>query len=246
MQDLLHAYADGELDLAHTLEVEQHLQACPRCARACAELRELGAALRARLPRFAPPDGLRDRVRAAVRERDQPRHVRPMRWRLAALAASLLVVAVGLAAVLALWPASSAHDRLVQEVIDSHVRSQLASHLLDVESADGPRVKPWFQGKLDFAPTVPDLSDDGFDLAGGRLDYVNGRPVAALVYRRRRHVINVLTWPAPGQKDTGPHQQTRQGYHLVHWRRQGMTWWAVSDLNAAELARFAHLLRGRE
>jgi anti-sigma factor RsiW len=244
MHDLLHAYADGELDVAHTLEVERHLQACPACARAHADLRDLSAALRASLPRFTAPAGLRGRVRAAVRVQDQGRRKVPKPWRLAALAAALLV-AVGL---VFLWPTSAAHDRLAQEVIDSHVRSQLASrHLLDVESSDGHTVKPWFQGKLDFSPTVRDLSADGFFLAGGRLDYVNGRPVAALVYRRRQHVINLLTWPAaPGERETSPRSEARQGYHLVSWRRQGMSWWVVSDLNPGELAEFAQLLRSRE
>ena len=119
--------------------------------------------------------------------------------------------------------------------------------LLDVESGEGHKIKPWFQGKLDFSPTVRDLSDDGFVLAGGRLDYVNGRPVAALVYRRREHVINLLMWPAaPGEKESGPRSETRQTYHLVNWRRQGMNWWAVSDLNPQELAEFAQLLRRRD
>jgi anti-sigma factor RsiW len=244
MQELLHAYADGELDVAHMLEVERHLPGCPPCARTVDELRELRAALRACLPRFEPPAHLRAGVSAAL-DRQEPRRA-PNR-RLLALAASVALLALGAAGLAYVWPASSPRERLVQEVIDSHVRSQLASHLLDVESSDRHRVKPWFQGKIDFAPTVRDLSDEGFLLAGGRLDYVAGRPVVALVYRRRQHVVNLLTWPAaPGEKDTAPHGATRQGYHLISWRQQGMSWWAVSDLNPAELAEFARLLRGRE
>jgi anti-sigma factor RsiW len=112
--------------------------------------------------------------------------------------------------------------------------------------ADRHAVKPWFQGKLDFSPAVLDLSDDGFVLAGGRLDYVNGRPVAALVYRRRQHVINLLTWPAAPGEETSPRIEARQGYHLASWKHQGMSWWAVSDLNPEELAEFAQLLRRQQ
>jgi anti-sigma factor RsiW len=253
MQELLHAYVDGELDLVHTLEVERHLQDCPACARACSELRELCAALRARLPHYPLPAGLSGRIRAALRQQDRLGFGRrtPKRWRMVAVAASVALLVAGVAVGLLSfsWRGPSAQDRLVQEVVDSHVRSQLASrHLLDMESSDRHVLKPWFQGKLDFAPTVRDLKDDGFILAGGRLDYVNGRPVAALVYHRRRHVINLLTWPAaPGERETNARRSdTRQGYHLLSWRHQGMNWWAVSDLNEGELAEFARLLRGRD
>jgi anti-sigma factor RsiW len=249
MHDLLHAYVDGELDLAHTLDVERHLETCPGCARACEEIRGLRAALKTSLPRFQPPDTLPARIRAALRQADQEARPARRRWRLIGLAASVAaVLMLSVAGLAALWPASAVHERLVQEVIDSHIRSQLADrHLLDVESSDRHTVKPWFQGKVDFAPSVRDLSDDGFVLAGGRLDYVHGRPIAALVYRRRQHVINLLLWPAAaGEKETPVRHETRQGYHLIYWRRQGMTGWAVSDLNASELAEFARLFRGRE
>jgi anti-sigma factor RsiW len=247
MHDLLHAYVDGELDLAHVLEVEQHLHGCPACARACDEVRELRAALRNSLRRFQPPESLANRVRAALRQQDQGRRPAVRHWRLAALAASVVVLVLGMASLAYIWSGPSARNRLVQEVIDSHIRAQLAGHLLDVASSDRHTVKPWFQGKLDFAPTVRDLSDEGFSLVGGRLDYVNGRPVAALVYRRRQHVINLLCWPAQAwEADRRTRSETRQGYHLVSWRRQGMNWWAVSDLNAGELAEFARLVQGRE
>jgi anti-sigma factor RsiW len=240
MHDLLHAYVDGELDVAHTLEVEQHLQGCPGCARVCDDIRSLRGALQAGLSRFAPPADLRPRIRAALRKGE--RRAIPVRW--LALAASLLVLAVGAAGLLMRGPGG--HDRLVQEVIDSHVRAQMASHLLDVESSDRHRVKPWFQGKLDFSPTVRDLGDEGYELLGGRLDYVGGRPVAALVYRRRRHIINLLTWPATAaDRETEPRLESRQGYQVAHWQRQGMHGWAVSDLNAGELTEFARLVCGR-
>lgn len=241
LPDLLHAYVDGELDVAHTLEVEQHLQGCSDCARACGEIRTLRAALKTALPRFAPPTALRDRIRAALPVQSRPR---PLRW--LALAASVVLMLAG-AGLVRFWPASSGQRHLVQEVVDSHIRSQLADHLLDVKSSDRHTVKPWFQGKLDFAPPVTDLSDEGFVLAGGRLDYMDGRPVAALVYRRRQHLVNLLVWPAPeGEKETDLRSNTSQGYHLVHWCQQGMIYWAVSDLEAQQLADFARLIRRRE
>jgi anti-sigma factor RsiW len=233
--DLLHAYADGELDLAHTLEVARHLDGCPACARVCAEVAALGAALRAGLPRFAAPARLRARIRAALR---------PARRRWVGVAAALLVLALG-AAAFGLLRGASAQDRLVQEVIDSHVRSELAAHLLDVESSDRHTVKPWFRGKLDFSPPVYDLVEGGFALAGGRLDYVNGRAVAALVYRRRRHVINLFVWPAARAGESSPRTEARQGYHLVGWRGEGMEWWVASDLNPGELAEFVRQVRGK-
>jgi anti-sigma factor RsiW len=248
MQDLLHAYIDDELDVAHTLDVERHLQGCPDCARACAELRELRAAFRSHVPRFTPPDGLRTRIRAALRpESEKGRRSLPRRWTPAGVAAAVILLAMGVLALAFPWIPPAEQDRLAQEVIASHVRSQLVDrHLLDIKSDDRHQVKPWFQGRLDFAPLVRDLRDDGFILEGGRLDYINGRPVAAVVYRRRQHVINVLTWPTPGEKDLAPRSETRQGYHLVTWRQQGMTWWAVSDLDSTELMQLAELLRDRD
>jgi anti-sigma factor RsiW len=245
MHDLLHGYVDGELDLVHTLQVEQHLQGCPACARACGDIRTLRAALKG-LPRFSPSKDLRTRLQASLRQADRDGRPRFTRRRLVAgLAASLAFVALGLGLVW-LRAGPSAHDFLVHDLVSSHVRSQMVSHLFDVESSDRHTVKPWFHGKLDFSPTVADLSEDGFRLAGGRLDYVNGRPVAALVYTRWKHVINLFVWPYGSEADSTAQRETRQGYNLIHWRREGMDWWAVSDLNPGELAEFARLLRGQE
>jgi anti-sigma factor RsiW len=175
-------------------------------------------------------------------------------WRAAGLAAAMvLAVIAGLRwlPLPARAPADGAFsgasklaevDALEREVLDSHLRSLLADHLVDVPSTDRHTVKPWFDGKLDFAPAVLDLERQGFPLAGGRLDYVQERPVAALVYRRRQHVINLLTWPQSGEAP--PKASVDHGYNLLHWTEGGMTYWAVSDLNAHELAELCALLRG--
>jgi anti-sigma factor RsiW len=128
---------------------------------------------------------------------------------------------------------------LADQVVSSHIRSLMANHLTDVISSDQHTVKPWFSGKLDFAPVVKDLSSKGFQLVGGRLDYIADRPVAALVYKRRQHSINLFVWPSP-QADSSPHTMTIKGYDVVNWTQGHMAYWAVSDLNAAELNDFAH------
>lgn len=165
-------------------------------------------------------------------------------WSPAWAAAALLVVsALTLWKILPFMPGSSAEDRLGQEVVASHVRSLMAGHLTDVPSSDQHTVKPWFNGRLDFSPPVKDLSTEGFPLVGGRLDYLAGRPVAALVYGRRRHLINLMVWPVPREPDRSLAAVTRQGYHLFHWTQGGMVYWTVSDLNEDEMRQFVDLVR---
>jgi anti-sigma factor RsiW len=160
-------------------------------------------------------------------------------WRWLAVAAAMLL-AVSLGWNIALFRSrTSGADSIAQDVLSSHVRSLMGTHLLDVPSSDQHTVKPWFNGKLDFSPDVRDFAVQGFPLIGGRVDYVDGRPVAALVYQGRRHVINLFTWPAAASG--GDTELVRNGYHIVHWNRAGMAWWAVSDLNAAELRKFEYL-----
>jgi len=133
-------------------------------------------------------------------------------------------------------------DAIVADVVDAHVRSLMAEHLFDVRSTDQHTVKPWFLGKLDFSPPVVDLASIGFPLVGGRLDYVSGRPVAALVYQRQKHTINVFVWPA-SDAGAGLSERALRGFHVRHWVRDGMSVWAVSDLNETELTEFARALR---
>jgi anti-sigma factor RsiW len=157
-----------------------------------------------------------------------------------AVAASLVIVALG-SWNLALRQASG--DRLADAVLASHVRALMPGHLTDVPSSDQHTVKPWFNGKLDFSPPVYDLAAQGYPLLGGRLDYVNGRSVAGLVYGRRQHLINVFVWPTTRGSSDAPDTRDRQGYHLRHWSTPDYTYWVASDLGSAELDEFARLLR---
>jgi anti-sigma factor RsiW len=244
IRDLLTPYADGELDLVRGLEIERHLPQCASCAAALERTRALSARLGDAALYHQPPPGLQGRVRAALERADGPRgRVASLPWRrlgTAAAAAAVLAVAVwGIARVLS---APSAQDVVAREVVDGHIRSLMANHLLDVESTDRHTVKPWFIGKVDFAPEVKDQAGEDFRLVGGRLDYIDGRPAAALVYRRGGHVINVFVWRT-AERDAAPVYLERQGYHLIRWTSNERTFWVVSDLNEAELREFAELLR---
>jgi anti-sigma factor RsiW len=244
-QTLIHGYVDGELDLMKCLEIEQHLQECPECARDHASLQAIRAAIKdSDLYSRTPPD-LVKRVRSSVRSASP--EVRTSRLRtgpLLAVAASLALITAagwGLARVL---PARPDDAFLAQELVAGHVRSQmLPSHQFDVESSDAHTVKPWFEGKLDFSPPVKDLAGQGFPLIGGRLDYLHDRAVAALVYRRRKHSINLFIWPSSPGDEAATAKATRHGFHMIRWTNSKMTFWAVSDLNEVELQEFVRLIQ---
>src|SRR5512140_2078572 len=242
---LLDAWVDNELDLRGALEVEEHLGRCAECAAQERGLRELQEFSRANLTRHEMPQGLEARLRASLRTEagaapDLPRlrARRGLRWTAPLLAASVAaVVAVGI-----LRPAPE--RGLAESVINAHVRSLLANHLTDVASSDQHTVKPWFQGKLGYSVSVTDFAEEGFPLAGGRLDYVEETPAAALVYRRRQHVINLFIWPQKKQGgDSSVQRLTLRGYCAYRWSKEGMSYWAVSDLNDAELQKFVELAR---
>jgi anti-sigma factor RsiW len=207
------------------MELEEHLRGCEPCARALQSLETLSSGVSS-LSTYRASRSLRHRLSARM----PGAPVIP--WAIAA--ASLLIAVMAIWRYPSLWQSTS-QDGLASEIVQQHVRSLLADHLLDVPSSSRQTVKPWFNGKLDYAPDVQDLSDQGFELAGGRLDYVGGRPVAALVYQRNKHVVNVFVWPAPGQPDRAPVSRPLEGFRVVTWRANGMAWWAVSDLNAVQL-----------
>jgi anti-sigma factor RsiW len=232
---LLNGLLDGELDAANALACEAHLRSCAACAEALEQIQATRAALVAPGLRHAAPQALRARVLAGLAHREEA--TRPRRGtRVTALGAGALgALAAGVAAVLIL---GMPERDLPAEIVASHVRSLLASHLTDVAASDRHVVKPWFNGKLDFAPPVPELVDAGFPLVGGRLDYLQGRVVAALIYRRRAHVINVFVAPVTSALARPAAELDREGYHLEHWRQGGLEFWAISDVEAQELDLF--------
>ena len=237
----LDAYLDGELAGPDAGELEAHLRVCAECSRAEQRRRRLSSALREHLPRYPAPDTLRARVRAGLQgESTRATRHRALSWRPFAIAASLAVVAAG-SWQLALTGARG--DALADQVLASHVRSLMAGHLADVPSSDQHTVKPWFNGKLDFSPPVYDFAGRDFPLLGGRLDYVGGQPVAALVYGRRQHVINVFLWPTGRGRSARSGDFTRQGYHVLHWTTPEYTYWVASDLGLTELREFVGLVQ---
>jgi anti-sigma factor RsiW len=245
-QGFIHAYVDGELDLARSLEVEQHMQECQVCATAYRNQIALRSALKDSSLYHSAPAGLEKRIRSSLRREaksDVGRRLFGWRWLPVgvALACVLLMALVVWRAVPGLRP--SGDELLAQEIVTNHVRSlQLEGHHIDVISQDPHTVKPWFDGKLDFAPPVKDFSGQGFPLLGGRLEYLNNRAVAALIYQRQKHFINLYIWPAE-QSNVAEVATKRQGYNLLHWTNSGMTYWAISDLNGVELHEFARLVQ---
>ena len=244
IETLKHAYADRELDLVRTTEIERHLSACRACSQAYANIRALGSALQSADLYFQAPVQLQRRIRATLPNEARNSPTMPLNWwqwlKWGIPVAGTALIAFLLATALT---RPSTDERLAQEVTASHVRSLMAAHLTDVASSDQHTVKPWFDGKIDFAPPVKDLAAQGFPLVGGRLDYLQNRQVAALIYQRHKHLVNLFIWPAPRDSNTTEKPAVRQGYNLIHWNESGMTFWAVSDLNSAELREFVELIK---
>ena len=243
-QRWLPGYLDGELDLVNAVAIEDHLKTCARCAQAHTSQQALQVVIRgSRL--YAPaPSALQQRIQTSLRQADtSARAPWTLRWRWYSVALALACVAVLAWGLGRAWVVPAADDRLAMEVLNSHVRSLMTDHLTDVVSSDHHTVKPWFAGKLDFSPPVDDLASEGYPLSGGRLDYLDGRPVAALVYQRQRHFINLFSWPAPQAGGTPAAIEGRQGYNQIHWTQAGMTYWAISDLNINELQAFVQLIQ---
>lgn len=236
---LLHAMLDGELDAVNAVQFEEHLKTCADCAAEYERQRALRSALRRPEVAYRAPDALRDSL---ARRLDDAAPAASRQPRRRSLRASWWVsgVSLALAASLALFVLlpQAGESPIERQIIDSHVRSLLADHLTDIRSSDHHTVKPWFNGKIAVAPEAADLAQEGFPLAGGRLDYIDHRVVAAVVYRRGGHVINLFVWPSPDAKDFPPEASSYQGYNLLHWVDSGTTFWAVSDASMADLDEF--------
>jgi anti-sigma factor RsiW len=236
---LIEPYADGELDAAAILELEKHIHDCPACALAWRNVQDLKKALKQDALFFTAPTELRRAIKTELHSQFETRS-RWSSWNWNWLTAATTSLATACLALLltATLTRPSAQQQLTQEIVSSHIRSLMASHVLDVVSTDQHTVKPWFNGKLDFSPPVKDLAAQEFPLIGGRLDYLNGRSVAALVFHRNKHVINLFIWPVNEKNSKPVVAASIQGYNVIHWTNAEMTFWAVSDLNGKELLEF--------
>ena len=242
---LLHAHLDGELDATTSLAVEACISADPELKTAFERLRDLSTGIKEGADYHRAPQHLRDRVSQSMRATpgvmDSLAAVVPVKWRAWSLVtAGALLIALLASGATFWWLGSAADRQLTEEVLASHVRSVLGNRLIDVASSDQHTVKPWLSGRLNFSPPVSDFVAQGFELVGARVDYIDGQMVAAMVYRRRQHVIDVYVWPTTF--DRGLRTDMRRGFNLQHFSNAGMNYWLVSDLNPAEMSELTRLL----
>ena len=255
VREALSAYVDGELPPDDAAAIGDHLTACAHCSAEYQTMLETVALTRSQLGRFTAPDVLRARIRAAIattptEQEPAPANGAPRanaqrsnRWARRTLLAAGLVVAAALGSGTTLLVGHQAEPpSIAAQVLSSHLRSLMPNHLTDVASNDQHNVKPWFNGRLDYSPSVPRFDDQGYPLIGGRVDYIGGRPVAVVIYGRRQHVINVFSWPAAGS-DEPLAATASNGYTMYRWRSAGIEHWVVSDVNALELKTFATMIQ---
>jgi anti-sigma factor RsiW len=238
---LVHALLDGELDAGHTRDLEAHLETCPRCAAQLAAFRDLRQAIAAADLRMAAPTALRQRVENALPAaalRQPVKRATSRRGFLSGFAFGTALSAVAAVGVVVTVFRSDQNQLIVGDVVSAHLRSLQADHLTDVLSSDQHNVKPWFNGRIDLAPPVVDLTAQGFTLLGGRLDYVDGKPAAVIVYRRRTHVINLFVMQGTAAAAQESRIETVQGFNVYRWRASGLNVIAISDLNPEELHEF--------
>lgn len=242
--DVIHGYLDGELDAARAAEFERHLEGCAECVAELEKLESLRGEIKRAELYAAAPESLRKKVMEDIgsSQRRVARFPRVASWGWLPVAAGLLLAVLGGWYLLGGMRGSRTEEILAAQILDAHLRALQPGHLEDVISTDQHTVKPWFDGRLDFSPPVKDFAEEGFPLEGGRLDVVNGRNVAVLVYGRRKHVINVFVWPAQ-EGDARAMTGERRGYHWLHWRKDGMEMWAISDVNPEDLAELQRLMK---
>lgn len=231
---LIHALVDGELDAVHAREVETHIAGCPHCTAELRVISDMKNVLSSSQLRYAAPSRLRQRIEAAL---PQPR-ITDRRAVLKGFAMGSAVSALAATGLVAIVLRNDGEQRIASDVVSAHLRSLQAGHLTDVLSSDQHTVRPWFNGRLDVAPPVIDLTAQGFTLIGGRLDTIDGRAVGALVYRRRTHVINLFVAQATSAEPHAARIETVQGFNIRRWSDRGLNYWAVSDLGIEELSDF--------
>ena len=237
---LLSGMIDHALGPITRLRLNRHVAGCGACTAKLEELRAMQAAIRTKLAYHRAPPGLAARIGAALPREEPPRVMRPW-FRMPAFGFAGTGLAGALAGVALTLFLMGGQTDPTTGVIDSHIRSMQADHLTDVATSDQHTVKPWLSAHVDVSPPVPELKDRGFPLVGGRMDYVDGHPAAVVVYRRAKHVINLFAWASSG-KDEGFRDETRQGFNVVTWRHGGIRYYAVSDVEADQLAEFAKLV----
>ena len=246
VEKLIGPYRDGELDLATCLKLEEHMAGCPSCQQELAGEQELVGLIQAETPRFKPSPFLKTRIQAALREETSSSATMPW-WKhfslgstfsgLAGATALLVILVVG-------FFSTQGIPELAQEAVADHIRSLQVNHLLDVVSTDQHTVKPWFAGKLDYSPQVVDLAASGYPLIGGRLDVLDHRNVAAIIYQRRKHYINLFIWPS-GTETLHGRLYEQNGYHVLGWTKSGMNYLAVSELGEREFREFVGMIQAQ-
>jgi anti-sigma factor (TIGR02949 family) len=246
-REALNAYIDGELPPVRAESVRDHLAGCIDCQREYDTLMAVSVSIKESLVQYAAPAQLEDRIRKAVSSNDFGEDVVSVRgvarrWP-QLVAAGLFVAVASSTLTYAIVQQRAERATVAEHVVSSHIRSLMPGHLTDVASNNLHNVKPWFAGRVDISPSVPSLDSAGFPLVGGRLDYVDGRAVAALVYMRRQHVINVYSWPTAAASAPARRLADAHGYHIFNWRNGGVELWAISDVDPQELERFVGLFK---
>jgi anti-sigma factor RsiW len=241
---LLHARLDNELDIANCTSIDHHLAECRACAAQYESLQNLHEEISTAELTYAPSPKLEQKLASRfLLEKKSSARFWDGSWLKAYVTAT---AAAGVIILILLTPnlrRTRETDATSAEILDNHLRSLQPGHLVDVPSSDQHTVKPWFQGKVSFAPLVPELTNNGFILIGGRLEVIHQQPAAAIVYRRRQHLISLYVTPSPGA-DANLEVSDVGGYHVAHWTRDKMSYWAVSDVGMADLRQFADLVRG--
>ena len=243
-RELIYAYIDGELDLVHSIDIEKHIGECSECKITFRNLEALRSAVNTDSLYYYPPDDFQQLVLKGALKKNKFEAIKSyLSSHLAGIGTFAIIAALLILVFIPTLSEISSNNVLMNEIVSNHIRSLMADHQTDVTTSDRHTVKPWFSDKLDFSPQVEDFTEHGFILVGGRLDYLNNRTVASLVYRHTRHIINLYIWPSKYGNDMKTKYRFEKGYNLFNWIKSGMAYWAISDLNSTELQEFVKLVQ---